>query len=192
MVRRNGKFKRSSFVLAWLLASVVPVCGQPRPEDGQRIFISMPEPPEGYVVSTQQIKVNDAFAGYLVTVRKEGANGNVVISIDMASDRSAQSTRAMAAKGYVDGVINSFQRNGFKLIKRVHPDFEQFAYLEPMQVELACQAPDGGQVMIRQFIFFTDIGVLVQVSAVDDRSLDALSAWARNVKPASMSSKPHR
>lgn len=149
------------------------------------VLLSMPEPPEGFVVSKIPLETDGKVLGCHVQVVNQEAFGKVVIQIELGYDRSSRPARVAALKSYVNGLANGFKDAGFKLISNTVPDLEKADFDKPQTVEMQFDNAEKGPILVRQFVFFTDKGYNVQVLASDEEELDRLSDWAKHIKPAS-------
>jgi hypothetical protein len=149
------------------------------------VSLSMPEPPIGYVVTKQAIESNGNVQGFIVAVVKEGSQANVVVTVEAGFDRSPRAARVAALKAYVNATAVSFHKAGFELVTKDLPDVEKLDYDKPIQIDLEFANADKKRVLTRQFIFFTKKGYLVQIAAPNEKDLEALSEWARHIRPAS-------
>ncbi|MGD9633138.1 MAG: hypothetical protein AB7G28_16575 [Pirellulales bacterium] len=148
------------------------------------VLLSMPEPPDGYMVVKQPIEVDGKRGGVAVIVGQEGPSSNVVITVETSFDRSTKPARVAATKAYVNGAAGTLKNHGMKLVDSKLPDLEQADFTRPLQVDMTFDKPDGTKLYLRQFVFFTKYGYNIQIGASNPEELETLAKWAQRIKPA--------
>jgi hypothetical protein len=148
------------------------------------VLLSMPEPPDGFMVLKQPIEVEGKHGGVAVIVGQEGPGANVVITIETIVDRSSRPFRVTATKAYVNAAAGTLKKHGMKLVDSKLPDLETADFTKPLQVDMTFDKADGTKLYLRQFVFFTKHGYNVQVGAPNPQELEALAKWAQHIKPA--------
>ena len=172
-------------LLLIVFASVV--CAQPVPKPTDDVVLTMPEPPDGYIVSKNRIVDNKTPIGIQVVIVKEGSPSKIVVTVETSRDISAHAARVAATKGYVNGTAEGLQAAGLKLKDSKLPDLQKTDFSSPLLAERTFTRPDDSEIYLRQIIFFTDKGYNVQVVAMDKAELESLTTWAKHIKPASIS-----
>ncbi len=152
----------------------------PAPSDA--VYLSMPEPPLDCTVTKQRL-TGDGDMGYLVLVANVKNGSRVTITID-TSDHSQQARRRAAAKGYINGLAQTFAKHGFTLKSKEIPDLEKADFKTPVIARLNVVSEDGTKLYTHKKMFFTDMGFDVTVAAGTPETLKALVAWADKIKPA--------
>lgn len=148
----------------------------------QDTYLSMPEPPLGYTVMKQQVMHGDA-VGYVILVSNPTNGNRVTITIDM-SVRSEKTQRVAAVKGYINGLVETFQKHEFTLKSKDSPDLEEADFNTPLTASLHVVSKDGTSLYVHKRMFFTDKGFDVTVVARTPENLKALLVWADKIKPA--------
>ena len=159
---------------------------QPPESHPTEIVLSMPEPPEGFVVSKYPLELEGKVVGYHVQVISEESFSKIVVQIETGYDRTPRAARVAALKGYVNGLANGFKDAGYRITGNKVPDLKQANFDEPQTVEMQFRDENDDRLLVRQLIFFTDKGFNVQILARNQSELDRLSDWARHIKPAKL------
>lgn len=148
------------------------------------VLLLMPEPPEGMSVTKTPLKANDEVVGYHVQVANQEGVGKVIIQIETKGDRTAKQQRLEGLKGYVNGLANGLKGAGFELETSNVPNLKTADFTKQLRVEMRFQKDESTQLLVRQFIYFTDKGYNVQVLANTEQELEQLSRWAQHIRPA--------
>jgi hypothetical protein len=169
-------------LLSTLVASglLMPVTAQAEAE----VLLSMPEPPDGYMVLKQPMVSDGKHLGQTVMVVKEDSPARVVISVETSFDRSTKPARVAATKGYVNGTAGTLKKMGMERVDTQLPDLEQADFTTPLQIDMTFAQADGTKLYIRQLIFFTKHGYNIQIGAANPQDVESLANWAERIKPA--------
>lgn len=151
-------------------------------------FLESATLPADYEAAAQELKNKEQVIGHLVVISKPDQVSKVVAQIDL-SDRSKEASRRAAAKAYVNGLASTLSQQGYKVVSKKFPHFEKEKFDEPVQVDLGFKNDEGSELLIHQEIFFTDKGFVVQVVADNKKDLEALTKWAKSIKPKKTNSK---
>lgn len=170
-----------SFAFLLLFPSVL--CAQQTDETSSDVLLSLPEPPPGFAITTQPLRMDNRQVGIQVQVTKPQSGSKVFATVETGVDRSAQSARVEATKGYVNGLAEGLKNTGLEMTESNLPDIDSASFDKPLQVDMTFGTQDM-QLYVRQFIFFTDKGYNVQIITADQEDLQMLTNWAKHIQPA--------
>ena len=148
------------------------------------VLLLMPEPPAGMTVTKTPLRVKDKVVGYHVQVADDEGFSKVVVQIETTGDRTEKPARMEGLKSYVNGLANGLKGAGYELLTSEVPNLKTANFDRQLKVNMEFKKEQDSQLLVRQFIYFTDKGYNIQVFAENEQELQRLSYWAQYIRPA--------
>src|SRR4029079_3170184 len=114
------------------------------------VLLSMPEPPDGFLIGKQPLEVDGKHVGVKVVALKQDSDGKVVIMVETSSDRTAKPARVASTKGYINGLAVMLKQAGCTLGEHKLPDLEKETFAGPVQAEMTFTNAEGVKLLTRQ------------------------------------------
>ena len=153
-------------------------------EADKKSHLLLPAPPLDYNITRTPLVVEGKFIGFLTILQKEGSIGKVTAQVDLRADAdfSQRGFRSGGIKGYLNGLVENIQTNGYKPKSRKLPDINKSDLKDWIQVDMEFEKPDGKKLLIQKRVFFDTRGFDITVIAETEAELATLSEWASKIE----------
>ena len=138
--------------------------------------------PEGYDVTSNDIKNGDEVLGHQLLITKDGAVSKVSVTVE-TRDLTDRPHKIAALKGYINGTNKTLSDAGLKLVKKHIPDMEKVNVDKRTRCNFIYQRPDGSEIYVHIQVCFTNHGHNVLVIADNQDDFKSLGKWAESIEP---------